>query len=610
MVQHKPVFQKATFVYIGAMVKSLLKVSWAALGLASCAPVLRQVEASAPKDALSQVAKDYWEERAVVDPLSATYLGDRRYDAKLPDISEAGQRRHREVLEGLQKRMGALSSSSLSPAEQITFEVLEHELETERAEEVCQFHHWRIDQMAGPQVSFAELPTYHTVSEPAHLESLLLRYRGFRPYFQAHLENLRQGLKKGLVAARINVEKVLAQLRLQQGLKVDDSPYVASVALPSAWTDAQRAEARARLSAAVSQSVYPALADYAAFLEKVILPRARNREVGVSHLPQGPECYRARARGYTGTSKTPDELHALGLLEVERLGREREALVREAGETGTVGDYLRAQKGRVGASLSTSEALLEYNRALVERAQRVLPRAFGRLPKTRLEVKEIEAFRAKESPAGYYYNAPSDNSRPAYFYLNTWAPSSRPLYNMAALAFHEGVPGHHLQIALANENQDIPEFQRQLGPTAFVEGWALYAERLAGELGLYETVDEKLGALNYEMWRAVRLVVDTGLHAKGWTREQALAFFGEKTAHSEQESIAEVERYIVWPGQALAYKVGQMEILAIRESAQKALGASFDLRAFHDRLLSNGAVPLSTVRRDIEAWVRTHSTRP
>jgi uncharacterized protein (DUF885 family) len=556
------------------------------------------------------VARDYWEERAVFDPLSATYLGDRRYDAQLPDISEAGLRRHREVLEGLQKRLAALPPSSLSPAERITFDVLEHELVTERAEEVCQFNQWRIDQMAGPQVSFAELPTYHTVSEPAHLESLLSRYRGFRPYFQAHLSNLRQGLKMGFVAARINVEKVSAQLRLQQGLKVEDSPYVASVALPAEWTDAQRAEARARLRDAVAESVYPALADYAAFLEKEVLPRARNLDVGVSHTPNGPACYRVRARGYTGTSKTPDELHALGLFEVERLGREMEALVQKAGHTGTVRDYLQAQKGRVGASLTTAEALLEYNRALVDRAQKVLPRAFGRLPKTRLEVKEIEAFRAKESPAGYYYNAPSDHSRPAYFYLNTWAPETRPLHNMAALAFHEGVPGHHLQIALANENQDIPEFQRQLGPTAFVEGWALYAERLADELGLYQNVDEKLGALNYERWRAVRLVVDTGLHAKGWTREQALDFFAKNTAHSEQESVAEVERYIVWPGQALSYKVGQMEFLAIRESAKKALGPAFDLRAFHDRLLSNGAVPLSTVRRDIEAWVATQSKRP
>ncbi len=278
------------------------------------------------------------------------------------------------------------------------------------------------------------------------------------------------------------------------------------------------------------------------------------------------------------------------------------ALVRSAGG-GALPEYLKTIAARKDQYAADAAALLEVNRELMARAMRALPRAFGRLPKTVIEVKAIEDFRARDAPAAYYYGAPQDASRPAYYYVNTDRPEVRLLYKMPALAFHEAVPGHHLQIALASENTALPVFQREMGHTAFVEGWALYAEGLADELGLYRTADEKLGQLSYEMWRAVRLVVDAGLHTKGWTREQAIDYLVAKTGHRREEAENEVDRYIIWPGQALAYKMGELEIRALRRTAQQTLGEKFDLRAFHDRLLAHGAVPLDVARRVVEAWI-------
>ena len=279
------------------------------------------------------------------------------------------------------------------------------------------------------------------------------------------------------------------------------------------------------------------------------------------------------------------------------------ASVVKAAGGGELPAYLEAISKRKDQYLPDSAGLLEYNRELMARAMRALPRAFGRLPKTIIEVKAIEAFREKDAPAAYYYEAPQDGSRPAYYYVNTFRPDTRLLYKMPALAFHEAVPGHHLQIALAAENTGLPTFQREVGLTAFVEGWALYAEGLADELGLYRTADEKLGQLSYEMWRAVRLVVDSGLHAQGWTRQRAIDYLVARTGHRVEEATNEVDRYITWPGQAVAYKIGELEIRKLRNEAQKTLGERFDLRGFHDVLLSHGAVTLATARRLVEAWV-------
>jgi uncharacterized protein (DUF885 family) len=577
--------------------------AWPAFGCGGGAP-----RATRPNDRvqLADIVRDFWAEQMRHAPTWATYLGDRSRDAELGRASSAEHDRHLRTLANLAGRLDHVPRGGLEPGERITADMLAFLLRRDLdTAEKCQARLWAVDQLAGPQVTFAELPNVHSVTTATQGRDLLARYQQMDEYFADVIEGLREGLTRGLVAPKINVERVVRQIDEMLAVPVERSPFIAPVfaALDAAGGGpAGLGEAwRAQLVAATDQAVYGGLRAYRTFLHGELLPRARSA-VGVGALPIGASCYAARIRGETGVTRTADEIFALGEAEVARIEQEMAALVRSAGG-GTLPEYLKAIAARADQYAPNPEALLEANRELMARAMRALPRAFGRLPKTVIDVKAIEAFRAKDAPAAYYYGAPQDGSRPAYYYVNTDRPEIRLLYKMPALAFHEAVPGHHLQLALASENTALPVFQREMGHTAFVEGWALYAEGLADELGLYRTADEKLGQLSYEMWRAVRLVVDAGLHAKGWPRERAIDYLVAKTGHRREEAENEIDRYIIWPGQALAYKVGELEIRALRRFAQQALGEKFDLRGFHDRLLAHGAVPLDVARREIEAWV-------
>lgn len=560
---------------------------------------------------LARLGAELWEEQMRSSPVWATFLGDRRFDDELGDPSEKERERSRAAKERMLAEARSIDRAALSADERITLDVVDHLLGTALATEAaCRTWSWSVDQMYGPQVWIAGLPQRHLVKEWRHAESLLARYLEVDGYFAAHVENLRTGMREGRTAARVNVERVLKQVEEQLAVAPEESTWVtdALAALPADIAEDRRQAYREGLIAATRESIHPALSLYRDFLRDELLPKARP-DTGIGAFPGAAACYAARVRQETGTGKTPDEIHALGLAEVARIQREMRSI---AGlpEGAPLRPWFDALARRGDAFPASREAVLEHNRKLVARAQAALPRAFGRLPETAIEVTALEPFREKDAPAGYYQSAPKDRSRPAFYYSNTYRPETRPLWNMAALAFHEAVPGHHLQIALSEENAAIPEFQRRLGQTAFVEGWALYAERLAGELGLYETPEEKIGALNYEVWRAVRLVVDTGLHAKGWSRERALAYFLENTGHTEGEAANEIDRYLMWPGQALAYKMGELEILEMREQAKRTLGPRFDLRAFHDRLLSHGAIPLSAARRDLREWASAERRTP
>ena len=577
------------------------------LGCATAPPTQPPLEdASAGLEALSEA---FWEESMRHSPTWATHLGDRRYDGLLDDNSQAERDRHLSATRDFLRTLDGLDASQWLPEEQITADVLRFALETDLASEVCQSHRWRVDQLAGPQVRLPQLAQSHTIRTPAEAWTLVSRYRQTSAHLQTHVAHLRSGLAQGYVAPRINVERVIRQLDAQLSVPPSESPY-AQLARRQVDERGLRDEAlvgpegrgwREAVRAAIEESVYPGLATYRAFLKAELLPEAREA-VGVSEIPEGARCYAARIRQSTGLSKGADEIHALGLAEVARIEGELLALIGQEGGEG-IEVYLQGLGGQEGQHTTDPAELVRVNEALVARARSRLSEAFGRLPGTPLEVKAIEAFRARDAPAAYYHSAPAGGARPAIYYINTHRPETRPLYTMAALAFHEAVPGHHLQIALANENAALPRFQREIGQTAFVEGWALYSEGLAWELGLYETREERLGALSYEMWRAVRLVVDTGVHARGWSRQRALRYLMAHTGKYEEEAANEIDRTITWPGQALAYKIGQMEIQALRAEAEAALGARFDLKAFHDEVLCHGAVPLTTLRRLIEAWI-------
>ncbi len=567
--------------------------------------------------ALEALGERYWELLMSRHPTWATFQGDRRFDTVLYDPSSQAREAHNKALEALLKDVRAIDTGQLTLSEQITVDVLSFKLETSLAGEVCQGHRWQIDQLGGPQVSMPRIAQGHFIKEPAHAWTLVERYKQVPVYFERHIAELRSGLADGYTAPRIGVERVIAQVKAQLAKPANESPYV-----KLAYEQAERSKLgdealaspggepwRQVVLETTDKEIYPALRAYLAFLEKEALPASR-QEVGVSANPNGQACYEARVWSTTGLKRDPAEIHALGLAEVERIKAQMMALI-EADGGKAIEPYLQGLAKRPEQVFKTEEELISYNTTLVERADAKLASLFGRLPSTPVEVKAIESFRAADAPIAYYEGAAPDGSHPAYYYVNTFEPETRPRYIMAVLAYHEAVPGHHLQIALAEENQALPRFQREIGQTAFVEGWALYAEALSWEAGLYHSNEEKLGALSFEMWRAVRLVVDTGMHTSvGWSREQALRYLMEHTGKYENEAANEIDRYIVWPGQALAYKIGQLEIMALRQQAKEALGDGFVLPDFHDEVLRHGAVPLATLRaRIIEPWIEARKEK-
>lgn len=571
--------------------------------LVGCAP--KPPKRPAPltdADSLGSVSDAYWEELVRHAPVWATATGDRSRDAEIDDPSPAEHDRHAAALARIAARVEKIDRAKLTAGQRITREFLAADLAARASSEnACRFDLWKVDQLAGPQVTLMQLSTWQTIQTRAQAADLLARYRKIGGYFEAHIAALRVGLGKGLVAPKSSVDRVVKQLEGQLAKRARELPlFIAAEKLPADWTAEEKARVEGELLAAVESSVIPGLRTYHAFLRNEVAPRARTAP-GVSALPGGDACYRAQVRRETGTALTAEEIHDMGLLELKSIETEMDALVKKEGLKDRAA--LLASLDRDPAQfVKTREELIAHNEKVIARATAALPRAFGRLPKIPMVVRAYEPYRERDASRGSYENAPADGSRPAVYYLNTYQPEKRPLYEMAALAFHEAVPGHHLQVALAGEMKDVPRFQRELGQNAFVEGWGLYSERLADELGLYTTTGERFGMLDAQRIRAVRLVVDTGLHAKGWSRERAVEFQLAHTAGNRESAERAIDRYITWPGQALGYMVGQIEIRRLRADTERKLGPTFDLKAFHDRLLSNGGVPLSVARRDLETW--------
>jgi len=338
------------------------------------------------------------------------------------------------------------------------------------------------------------------------------------------------------------------------------------------------------------------------FVKNEYIPNCR-KDAGVWALPQGKERYEKNIKDFTTLNYTADEIHELGMSEVNRIVTLMENVKDSIGFNGTLEEFNVFLKSDPQFYYTEKEDLMNGFREILSKADTTLPRMFGRLPNAKYDLKEMEEFRAASAPAAYYYSAPEDGSRPGYFYVNTYNLSARPKYTMTALAMHEAVPGHHLQISLAQEQTDLPKFRRDLGVTAFIEGWGLYSESLGYETGMYADLYQLYGALTFEIWRACRLVVDTGIHDKRWTREQAYDFMRKYTPNSDQDIQSEIDRYISWPGQAVAYKIGELKIKELRKKAETSLGDNFDIREFHDVILMNGAIPLPILEDVIDQWI-------
>lgn len=544
-------------------------------------------------DVLRQIADDYWEGELKRNPLLATVYGDYRYNDRLPDVGPAGRAQEEADLRAVLARLEPLRGAALNVEDRITSDMLRLAIEAGLESLRLRLDELAVDQLDGPQVWLLDLVNWHPTDTLEHVEQLIARFAAFGKFMDDYLDDLRDGVRDGRTAPTIAVERVLAQLRALLATDAAESPLTAP-----ATVEGQSAQLAARLLRSVSETVYPAYQRMLVFLEGYLEHNARG-EPGVWAVTDGQEIYRLLARQHTTTELTPDELHQIGLDDLQQIHLEMQAIMRRRGVEGATIRHFTEQLTRDPDNLPSSrEELIRISEALLAQAQAALPRAFGRLPEMAIQVKAVEDFRERDAPAAFYFQGTSDGSRPATFYINTFEPASRPKHTLPALAFHEGVPGHHLQVALAQEADGLPAFRRFSAgwlSNAFVEGWALYTERLADELGLYPDDLARFGMLGYQAWRACRLIVDTGLHHLRWSRQQAIEFFYDNVGLTERETANEVDRYIVWPGQALAYKVGQREIEKVRRAREQTLGERFELRAFHDALLSHAAVPLSTL---------------
>ena len=553
---------------------------------------------------LADLASEYWEERMSNDPLLATALGDRRFDARLPDVTPRGRAKWRREYEEVVKKSEAIPEGELAPKDRLTRAALLVDAGSLSDYYSCNLEEWVVDPLQGLQNELLNLESYQPVRTLEEGRAMVERWRAIGTYVDQNIANLNAGVSAGKVAVRAAVEKVIDEVDALLKKPDSDWPLLRPLdVVHPEWQERAAEEFRDGLKRSVAESVRPGFSRYLDFLRRKILPVARPQEkAGIMHIPGGPDAYGKLIRVHTSLDISAQELHQTGLSEVARINREMEAL---GGSVFGVEDRKEILKRlRTDRSLyfsSRDEVAAKAETALA-RANAAIARWFGRLPKTPCEVARMEEHEEKHSTIAYYRPPAADGSRPGRYYINTSAPETRPRYEAEALAYHESVPGHHLQIAIAQELQGIPEFRKNSGVTAFVEGWGLYSERLADEMGLYSTDLDRIGILSFDSWRACRLVVDTGMHAMGWTREQAIRFMLENTALAENNIVNEVDRYITWPGQALAYKTGQLEMLKLRQAAEKRLGRGFDVKRFHDVLLGEGAVPLPVLRQMVGGY--------
>jgi len=568
-------------------------------------PSDRPVDRPAADPDLVALAAEAWDLAMEAEPIYATVVGDHRFDDRLPDNSASGIEALIAAQRAQLERARAIAARPLGAAEGVTASALVSFLEMELDRRESRVTAWTIDPLDGPQVDFLNLESFQPADSAAAREALLGRWAAMGPWLDRQVAAGREALLRGLVSPRSPTIRVLAQLDELLVLPDEAWPLSAPARDETIGIDpAERAVFADALARVVRDTCRPAFAGYRAFVADEVLPAARpDDRPGLAEVPGGAEAYARLARCHTSLDLPPETIHSIGQEEVARIDAELAELAGRVLGTRNAAEARGRLRGDPALHFSAPDEVAVVARRSLDRAQAAIGGSFGVLPKAACEVVEMPAHEAEHSTIAYYREGSPDGSRPGRFYINTSRPETRPRYEAEALAFHESVPGHHLQITIAQEIVGMPEFRRLSGSTAYIEGWGLYTERLSDEMGLYSGDLDRLGILSFDGWRACRLVVDTGMHALGWTRRQAIDFMVEHTALAPNNVANEVDRYISMPGQALAYKLGQLELLRLRAQAREALGARFDIRAFHDAVLTEGALPLGTLRRVVETWV-------
>jgi uncharacterized protein (DUF885 family) len=597
------------------------------LAVLVCLAMLEQVSAAAANpsasEAFAALLDDAWQFDMRENPLYATDVGDHRFDDQLPQVSLADAKRRNEANRKFHDRLQAIDRASLTPAEQVSYDIFARQSRESLADFEFGTYLMPVSDRYGFHIEFPELPRNLSFTTVEDYENFIARLRGFDEYTTGHIELMREGVRRGMTPPSVIMQRFRDPIEKQI---VDDPAksllYAPFNEFPAKISAADQERLRTEAKAAIAETLVPSYRRFEKFMTDEYVPNCRDT-IAASALPNGRDFYRHCVRKFTTEDElTPEEVHAIGKREVERIRGEMDKIIAGVGfeakgvdkgvdkgdsdqQFAAFTEMLRTDERFYAKS---SDELVKETSAILKRIDGKLPTMFGKLPRMSYGVREVPEYIAPQATFAYYQPPTGDGTRAGFFYINTFNLPARPLYMLESLSLHEGVPGHHFQIALQQELPTLPNFRRYGGFNAYVEGWALYAERLGQEMDVYSDPYSEFGRLTMEAWRACRLVVDTGIHYLGWTRDQAIEYMQANSAMPLHDIRAEVDRYIGWPGQALGYKIGELKFRELRAEAERQLGDRFDLREFHDTVLATGSVPLDVLEKNVHQWVE--SKRP
>ena len=569
---------------------------------APLAPPVPAAQVEASRKALNALFQDYWEDYLKHSPEFASTLGDKRYNDQITDYSVKAVNDELAREETLLMRLAAIDPAGLTDEETISRELLLRTFAED--EEAAEFKEWEmpVNQMNGIHIIYPRLVAQFSFTTVKDYDDWIARLHAIPKAFDQVTTNMSIGMDDHRVPPKYLLEKVLEQVKDLASQKPEDSPLALPLkSFPASIKPAERERIQAEMLAAIRKEALPAYLRFARFLEVSYIPAGREQP-GISALPDGAKYYRFLIRRTSTTGLTAEQIHQIGLDEVKRDEAEMLVIAQKLGFA-DLKSFRASLKSNPKLHPASGEALLDAYRGYLTPMQAKLPQLFGRLPKALFEVVAVPDYLEKTSAPAYYEPGAPDGTRPGRLRIDTYDATGRNLYGVETIAYHEGLPGHHLQFSIAQELDGLPAFRKYEGYTAYIEGWGLYSERLGKDVGFYQDPYSDYGRLEADIWRAIRLVVDTGVHSQHWTREQMVQYFHDHSAIDETTIQSEVDRYIAWPGQALAYKIGQLKILELRDRAKAALGGKFDLRAFHDQVLDSGALPLDVLSERIDAWI-------
>ena len=557
---------------------------------------------------LHDLFKEDWEHGLREYPESATHLGDHRFDDRLTDLSPEAIARRKAHQREMLARIQQIDRAQLQGQDAISYDLFLYDKQRNVESQQFPLEWIPMTQMDGPQIGFGQLVASMPFASAQDFENYIKRLEALPKYMDQVTALMRQGMQAGWVPPAVPMRSVPAQIAGQIADDPANSPFHKPFEkFPHGIATEDRDRLRRRGEAAIRDHVTPCLRRFLAFVTDTYLPACR-QDIGATSLKDGAAYYQYQIRQLTTTELAPQQIHQVGVNEVARIRAQMEDLITKLKFKGSFQEFLTFLRTDPQFYYDNANDLMAGYALIAKRMDGELPKLFAELPRTPYGVREIPAYEAPAQTTAYYMPSAADGSRAGYYYINTYRLETRPRYEMEALSLHEAVPGHHLQIARAQELKDLPDFRRNASYTAYVEGWALYAESLGADIDFYSDAYSTFGKLTYEMWRACRLVVDTGMHALGWTRQQAIDYMLENTAKTENDVTVEIDRYIVWPAQALAYKLGEIKIQELRARAQAQLGRKFDIRTFHNAILDNGAMPLTILERQMEAWIDSQAS--